>query len=314
METTTLGKTDVRIPWLGVGTWQWGDRMMWDYGKGGYSDADIRAVFDTAIAGGVRFFDTAEYYGLGRSETLLGQFIRESQEPAVTATKFMPVPWRLSGGRLLAALRASLKRLGMKQVDLYQIHWPLPPLPVETWANALADAVEVGLTRAVGVSNHNAEQMGRAHNTLAARGVPLASNQIEYSLLHREPERNGQLQTARDLGITIIAYSPLAKGLLTGKYTPDNPPPGARRRIYNRERLIAIQPLIALMQEIGTAHRDAHGDKTPAQVALNWTICKGTVPIPGAKNARQMASNLGALDWRLTADEVAALDEASAEL
>ncbi|MBN1922301.1 MAG: aldo/keto reductase [Anaerolineae bacterium] len=305
-----LGQTDIRIPELGIGTWQWGDRMMWDYGKGGYTDADIRAVFDAALAADIRFFDTAEVYGLGRSETLLGQFVRESREDAIVATKFMPFPWRLHRSRLMAALKHSLKRLGLPHVDLYQVHFPLPPLPAEHWAESLADAVEAGLTRAVGVSNFSAAQMGRAFNTLAARNVPLASNQIEYSLLHREPERNGQLQTARDLGITIIAYSPLAKGILTGKYTPENPPPGARGRIYNREKLQKVQPLIALMKEIG----QAHGDKSPAQVALNWTICKETVPIPGAKNARQLQSNLGAIGWRLTDDEIAALDTLSAPL
>ena len=305
-----LGKTALRVPPLGIGAWQWGDRLMWDYGKGGYTDADIRAVFDAAVAGGVRFFDTAEVYGMGRSETLLGQFVRESGEEVTTATKFMPFPWRLHRSRLLAALKRSLKRLGLERVDLYQVHFPLPPLPVEQWAESLADAVEAGLTRAVGVSNFSAAQMGRAFNALAARGVPLASNQIEYSLLHREPERNGQLQTARDLGVAIIAYSPLAKGILTGKYTPESPPPGARGRIYRRERLQQVQPLIALLREIGAAH----GGKSPAQVALNWTICKGTIPIPGAKNVRQLESNLGALGWRLTDDEVAALDEASAAL
>lgn len=304
----TLGQSEVRVPLLGIGTWQWGDRLMWGYGKGGYGDADLRAVFDAALAGGITLFDTAEVYGMGRSETLLGRFVRESGKEVIVATKFMPFPWRLHRSRLLAALRRSLKRLGLARVDLYQVHFPLPPLPIEQWAESLAEAVELGLTRAVGVSNFSAAQMGRAFNALAARGVPLASNQIEYSLLHREPERNGQLQTARDLGVTIIAYSPLAKGLLTGKYTPESPPPGARGRIYSRELLQRIQPLIALLRDIGAAH----GGKSPAQVALNWTICKGTLPIPGAKNVRQLESNLGALGWRLTEDEVAALDEASA--
>ncbi|MBN1921873.1 MAG: aldo/keto reductase [Anaerolineae bacterium] len=308
--TITLGKTDIRIPELGTGAWQWGDRLMWDYGKGGYTDADIHAVFNAAMAAGISFFDTAEVYGMGRSETLLGQFIHESQQEVTVATKFMPFPWRLHRSRLIAALKRSLKRLGLPRVDLYQVHFPLPPLPVEQWAAGLADAVEAGLTRAVGVSNFSAAQMGRTFNTLAARGVPLASNQIEYSLLHREPERNGQMQTAHDLGITIIAYSPLAKGILTGKYTPENPPPGARRRIYNQERLQKVQPLIALMREIG----EAHGGKSPAQVALNWTICKGAVPIPGAKNVRQLESNIGAAGWRLTEDEIAALDALSAPL
>lgn len=309
-DVITLGQTDIQVPPLGIGTWQWGDRMMWGYGKGGYSDADLRAVFDAAIAGGIRFFDTAEVYGMGRSETLLGQFVRESGEETIIATKFMPFPWRLHRSRLLAALRRSLKRLGLARVALYQVHFPFPPLPVETWAAGLADAVDAGLTRAVGVSNYSAAQMGRAFNALAARGAPLASNQIEYSLLHREPERNGQLQAARDLGVTIIAYSPLAKGILSGKYTPENPPPGLRARKYNPEYLKKVQPLIALMREIG----EVYGGKSPAQVALNWTICKGTIPIPGAKNVRQLELNIGATGWRLTADEVAVLDEASAAL
>ncbi len=309
-ELCSLGQTDIRIPPLGIGAWQWGDRMMWDYGKGTYSDADLRGVFDAAIAGGIRFFDTAEVYGMGRSETLLGSFVRDSGEHVTIATKFMPFPWRLHRSRLLVALQRSLKRLGLKRVDLYQVHFPSPPLPVEQWAESLADAVEAGFTRAVGVSNYSASQMGRAFNTLAKRGVPLASNQIQYSLLHRAPERNGQLQIARDLGISIIAYSPLAKGVLTGKYTPENPPPGIRGRIYNRERLQAAQPLIALMREIG----EKHGGKSPAQVALNWTICKGTIPIPGAKNVRQLESNIGAVGWQLSEDEIAALDSLSAPL
>jgi len=306
-ELVQLGKTGIQVPPLGIGTWQWGDRMLWDYGKGGYTDADIRAAFDAALAAGVAFFDTAEAYGNGRSETLLGQFVRESGQNVTIATKFMPYPWRLHRSRLLAALQRSLKRLGLPRVDLYQVHFPSPPLPVEEWAEGLADAVEAGLTRAVGVSNFSAAQMGRAFNTLAARGVPLASNQIEYSLLHRDPERNGVAQLCKDLNITLIAYSPLEKGVLTGKYTPDNPPPGPRKNIYSREYLRKVLPLIEMLRDFG----EAHVGKSPAQVALNWTICKGAVPIPGAKNVRQVQSNAGALGWRLTDDEVAALDELS---
>ena len=131
---------------------------------------------------------------------------------------------------------------------------------------------------------------------------------MEYSLLQRGPERSGLLAACRDLGVTLIAYSPLGQGLLTGKYTAEHPPPGARRR--RARRLDRIEPLIGLLRQIG----EAHGGKTPAQVALNWAICKGTVPIPGAKNARQAGDNAGALGWRLADDEVAALDAASEAL
>jgi aryl-alcohol dehydrogenase-like predicted oxidoreductase len=302
----TLGQTDVNIPPLGIGTWQWGDRMMWGF-SGDYDDAEVRDAFDTAMSAGLPFFDTAEVYGMGRSEKFLGSFIDGNREDIVIATKFFPLPWRLTKGQLLGALRRSLKRLDVEQVDLYQYHVDFFMRSMEVWADALADAIEAGLTRAVGVSNFDAEQTGRAYNALADRGVPLASNQIQYSLLHRQPERDGQIQTCRDLGVTVIAYSPLAKGILTGKYTPENPPPGPRKRIYPPERLEQIQPLIGLMREIG----QGHGGKEPVHVALNWLIAKGTVPIPGAKNGHQARSNAQALGWRLTDDEVAALDEAS---
>lgn len=208
---------------------------------------------------------------------------------------------------MLRALRGSLERLGVDQVDLYLIHWPYPPVPLETWVDALADAVEARLAQAVGVSNFDLSQMRRAHEVLAQRDVSLAANQVQYSLLHRDPERSGLLDACRDLGVTLIAYSPMAMGMLTGKYTPDNPPPGYRGRRFGPQSLARTQPLIALLREIG----EAHGGKTPAQVALNWVICKGAVPIPGAKNARHAEQNAGALGWRLTADEVAALDTAS---
>jgi len=291
---------------MGIGTWAWGDQVMWGYGKG-YTDADVRAAFDATVAAGINFFDTAEVYGFGRAEKLLGQFIRESGQSPVVATKFMPFPFWLTKNALRRALRNSLKRLGMSRTDLYQMHFPLPPVPVETWMDAMAEAVEAGFIRAVGVSNYNQAQMGRAHTALAKRGIPLASNQVFYSLLHRDPEFNGVAQLCKDLNITLIAYSPLEKGVLTGKYTPDNPPPGPRKNIYSREYLRKVQPLIEMLRDFG----EAHGGKSPAQVALNWTICKGAVPIPGAKNVRQVQSNAGALGWRLTDDEVAALDELS---
>jgi aryl-alcohol dehydrogenase-like predicted oxidoreductase len=301
-----LGKTAVFVTPLGIGAWAWGDKFIWQYGKG-YAEPDVRSAFDASIAAGIDFFDTAEVYGFGVSERLLGQFIRESKQALVIATKFAPLPWRWRQQSIVEALRRSLRRLGVKRVDLYQIHFPLPPIPIETWMAGLADAVQAGLTRAVGISNYSAEQTRRAHAALAKRGIPLATNQVEYSLLDRNPERSGLVETCRELGVTIIAYSPIAMGMLTGKYTPENPPPGARSRQYNREYLKRIQPLLDLMRQIG----QAQGGKTTSQVALNWLICKGTVPIPGAKNAQQAQENAGALSWRLKESEIAALDAAT---
>jgi aryl-alcohol dehydrogenase-like predicted oxidoreductase len=306
MEKISLGATDIRITQLGVGAWSWGDLLFWNFGKG-YDTDDVRTAFDTCLSAGINFFDTAEIYGSGASEKLLGQSMRATKSDLVVATKFFPYPWRWRKGSLGNALRASLNRLGLERVDLYQLHQPLPPVALETWMAALADAIALGLTRAVGVSNYNAAQTRRAHAALAQRGVPLASNQVKYSLLDRHIERDGTMQTCRELGVTIIAYSPLEMGLLTGKYTAGNLPPGMRGARYRREYVARIQSLVGFLREIG----QAHGDKTPAQVVLNWAMRKGTVPIPGAKNARQAQENAGALGWRLNDDEIAALDAAS---
>ena len=305
-ELVSLGKTDVKINPLGTGAWAWGDSMVWEFGKG-HGASDVKTAFDATLASGVTFFDTAEVYGLGTSEKLLGQFAKLSKTPVVIATKFFPYPWRFMRSQFLNALRASLKRLDVERVELYQIHWPFSVIARETWVDALGEAVQLGLTRAAGISNFNAEQTRRAHEALAKRNVPLASNQLKYSLLDRHIERDGTMQACKELGVTVIAYSPIEMGLLSGKYTPSKPPSGNRSMRYRPEYLAAIQPVIGLLREIG----QAHGGKTPSQVALNWTICKGTVPIPGAKNAKQAQENMGALGWRLNKDEIAAVEKAS---
>jgi aryl-alcohol dehydrogenase-like predicted oxidoreductase len=290
---------------MGLGAWAWGDRMFWNYGRG-YGEAEIAAAFRVSLEAGITLVDTAEIYGNGRSERYLGKFMREVDKPVRVATKFLPFPWRLTKNSVMRALRHSLERLGLEKVDLYQIHWPSPLVPVETYVEGLALAVQAGLTTAVGVSNYDKQQMQRAYSVLAKHDIPLASNQVEYHLLNRQVEKNGLLERCRELSVRLIAYSPLAKGMLTGKYGPENPPPGLRAGEYGQV-LKDLPPLLALMTEIG----QEHGGKTPAQVALNWVICKGALPIPGAKNADQAAQNAGALGWRLTPEQVRALDEAS---
>ena len=225
IERVPLGMTDIQITPLGTGTWSWGDRMYWGYGRT-HTASDLRPAFDASVEAGVNFFDTAEIYGGGRSEQFLGQFIRESGRQVVVSTKFMPQPWKFRRGALMRSLLASLDRLGLEKVDLYLIHWPYPPRSVETWADELANVVDAGLVRAVGVSNYSVAQMERAHAVLAGRGIPLAANQVQFSLAHRAPEQNGLLAACGDLGVTLVAYSPLAMGALTGKYSVENPLPG----------------------------------------------------------------------------------------
>jgi len=290
---------------FGLGAWQWGDRLIWQYGQT-HNDEDCRAAFEVSLAAGIRFVDTAEVYGSGRSERLLGQFLKETDQPVLVATKYFPFPWRFTKKSLTRALKGSLERIGVESVDLYQIHQPYSLLPIESLMEALAEAVKEGLTRTVGISNFNQTQMLRAYSALARKSVPLAANQLTYSLLDRAIEKDGLLARCNELGVRVIAYSPIEKGLLTGKYSPENPPPGIRGQRYSG-LLPKIGPLLKLMTVIG----QEHGGKSKTQVALNWCICKGTMPIPGAKNAAQAEENAGALGWRLTEEEVARLDQAS---
>ena len=290
---------------MGLGAWQWGDRIVWGYGQT-HTDKEIRESFDASLALGIRFVDTAEIYGSGYSERLLGQFLKETDQPVLVATKFFPMPWRLTKGFIPRALKGSLERLGLESVDLYQIHWPSPLMTPETMMEGMVECVQRKLTRTVGVSNFGEKRMIRAYTTLARHGIPLASNQVHYSLLSREVEKNGTLARCKELGIRLIAYSPLEKGLLSGKYSLENPPPGVRGSQY-AEMLKKLPPILKLMQEIGLNH----GDKTIGQVALNWLICKGALPIPGAKNIKQAEQNAGGAGWRMTEEEVSKLDEAT---
>ncbi|MDP5338088.1 MAG: aldo/keto reductase, partial [Nodularia sp. (in: cyanobacteria)] len=292
-------------------TWAWGDKLFWNYGDG-YGAEQLEAAFTAALEAGINFFDTAEIYGFGLSEELLGQFMQKAQQPVQMATKFGPLPWRFTGQSVSDALTDSLKRLQVERVELYQVHWPFAFfLSQETLMNTLADEVKRGRIGSVGVSNYSATQMREAQQILAARGVPLAVNQVRYSLLARQIESNGILATARELGVTLLAYSPLAQGLLTGKYTPDiTQTPGGARKIdprFSKEGLQKIAPVISLLNSLGEKY-----DRTPAQVALNWLIAQGNViPIAGVKTAQHVKQNAGALGWSLNTDEIAQLEQIS---
>jgi aryl-alcohol dehydrogenase-like predicted oxidoreductase len=189
-------------------------------------------------------------------------------------------------------------------------HYPSRWVSITQLMTLMADAVEQGRVRAVGVSNYSADQMRLAHRVLADRGVPLASNQVEYSLLHRQPETDGVLDACRELGITLIANQPLANGALTGKFVAGARPTGFRRFMprFRGQQREAVTPVVGLLREIG----DAHG-RSPTQVALRWLIENELVlPIPGAKNGHQAADNAGALGFSLTRAEIEALDRATA--
>ena len=306
-QTVQLGTDGIVVPALGIGTWAWGDNLFWSYGKD-YSDDQLQEAFNTAIDAGITLFDTAEIYGFGQSERLIGRFLKQTSQPVAIATKYFPLPWRFTADAVRCTLSASLKRLQVPSVALYQVHWPFDFfMGQDTLMNALADEVSQGRMQSVGVSNYSAEQMKTAHGLLAKRGVPLAVNQVQYSLLERKIERNGVMNTAKDLDIAILAYSPLAQGLLTGKYSPDSEakPKGARSidPRFSRNGLEKLAPVLDTLKAIAQAY-----DRTPAQVALNWLIAQGNViPIPGAKNADQARQNAGALGWSLEQKDIDAL-------
>jgi aryl-alcohol dehydrogenase-like predicted oxidoreductase len=308
-----LGRSELEVPRLGVGVMTWGSpsgRSRWGPAKLAYGGTsgpeEERRAFDASLSVGVNLFDTAAMYSGGASERRLGELAEGNS--VVIATKFPP-GWLSRAELLPDALDQSLVRLRRSTIDLYQHHFPSRRISIPSLMGFMADAVEAGKVRAVGVSNYSAGQLRSAHAALAKRGIPLASNQVEYSLLHRQPEVNGVLDACRELGITLIAYQPLAMGALTGKYRAGERPKGIRRfdRSFRRRGLEKVQPVLALLREIGEPH-----SKTPAQVALRWLMEQERVlPTPGAKNGRQAAGNAEALSFSLADAEIEALDQAT---
>jgi aryl-alcohol dehydrogenase-like predicted oxidoreductase len=306
-----LAGSDVAIPPLGVGTWAWGDKGVW--GMGGYdqslTESTIHDAWEASIEAGVVFFDTAEVYGSGESERIIGRLLASDptvRSSVVIATKFMPSPWKVNvHARLLSAARQSLERLGCDTIDLYQIHGPISLRSHDALGEALAAAHAEGLVKAVGVSNYSAKETRSMDAALRKRGLRLASNQIEFSLLRTMPRRVGLLDCCRELGVVPLAYSPIGQGRLTGKYTASNPPPGGRT--FSAHPMEQVDAIVAELRGIG----EAHDGRTPSQVALAWLIAQGAVPIPGAKNRSQAEQNAGALGWQMTDDELARLDDAS---
>jgi len=276
------------------------------YGSAHGADEEQRAL-EASVAAGVTLIDTAAMYSNGASERRVGELARNKD--VLIATKF-PGSLQFRTENLPRELEASLARLGRSSVDLYQHHYPSNSADISKLMELLADAVEAGKVKAVGVSNYSAEQMRTAHAALARRGIPLASNQVAYSLLHRQPEVNGVLDACLELGITLIAYSPLAMGALTGKYSTTAKASGLRRFVapyFRGKNIEAVQPVVELLRQIGDGY-----SKTPSQVALRWLIENPLVlPIPGAKNGKQAMENAGALSFRLTPTEIEALSQAT---
>jgi aryl-alcohol dehydrogenase-like predicted oxidoreductase len=280
-----LGKTGAEVPAIGVGTNRWSQ---------GANDAPVFETYQALVeAGG--FIDTAEVYGFGKSERLIGDCVRKDGRPVFVASKFAPFVARTSPRHLMKALDASLARLRLAAIDLYYVHFPFPFADLGGLADGLAEAVKSGKAKHVGVSNFSADQMRRVADQLARSNIPLAANEVHYSLAHRNPETNGVLEACRELDVALVAYFPLASGRLAGSPVDGKP-----------DKLDAVRRALA---EIAQAHQASQ-----SQAALNWLLQRDphVIPIPGATKAHHAKANLAALDWRLTDEEFAALDAASA--
>jgi pyridoxine 4-dehydrogenase len=317
----------IQLPPLGLGAWAWGDSFFWGYNP--KNDDELQRVFDYAVANSKTssiLFDTAELYGFGRSESLLGEFsnkyystntdgvaaITTNKKEIQIATKFAAFPTRTKPENVLKACEASLKRLGGdRPIDLYQIHFPNAWANEEYW-DGLAQAYEKGLVKAVGVSNYGVDATRACHAALAKRGIPLSTNQIQLSLLYTHPLQNGLMDTCKELGVQVLSYSPLGLGMLTGKYTNKDPPQGPRKKLYEKlQETPDYDNLLAVMDQVAAQHGSP---ANKAQVAINWARAKGSIPIPGARTVRQVQQNYDALDWTLTKDEERRLDEAAAKV
>ncbi len=307
--THRLGQTPIEIKPLGVGCWAWGDEEYWRYGHE-YGASDVVDAFSASLEAGIDFFDTAEAYAWGKGEQILGALVRKSGARVRLATKYAPLAGRGGAAAVAKGIAGSLRRLGVASIDLYQIHWAdRKEAPIGPVMDVLAEAFASGRIGAVGVSNYSATEMREAHAALAKHGIPLASNQVRYSLLYRAAEVDGVLETCRELGISLLAYSPLEQGLLSGKYSAANPPLGKRADTpwFAAENLEAAEPVVAALRDVA-----ARLDCTPAAVALAWLMRQdGVVPIAGARNRQQAVANAAALDLALTQADVDRLDAES---
>lgn len=318
MPLRRLGKSDLMVSAIGLGCWQFSrqkglDGKYWPF----LEESEILEIVRVSLEGGINWFDTAEAYGMGESEKALAEALRKfgkSEEEVIIATKWMPIFRKAKS--IIKTIDNRIQSLNNYCIDLYQIHQPFSFSSTKAQMRAMAQLVHDKKVRYIGVSNFSAKRMTKAHNELLSLGLHLISNQVRYSLLDRRIETNGILDTAKELGISIIAYSPLAQGILSGKFHDD---PGLiRKRSGYRKYMRAFKPkglersrgVVQALRELAGKYR-----MTPSQIALNWVInfCgEAVVAIPGATSSTQAKDNTGSMKFELTADDIHHLDEVSA--
>ena len=309
-----LGKTDIHISTVGLGCWQFSQAKglvgsYWAH----LTQEEVTQIVAVSIKKGVNWFDTAEAYGSGSSERALAEglrFLQISSEDIYIATKWWPTPRFASS--IPASARRSQNNLGEYPISIYQVHNPFSLSPKSEQMREMAKLVKAGIIKHVGVSNFNALQMRQAADVLYAEGLRMVSNQVRYSLLDRSIESNGVLEAAEELDISIIAYSPLAQGILTGRFHAEpsliKARGGFRRFLpdFRKAALDRSRALVHVLRRIGASHQ-----AVPAQIALAWLIQRNpgrVAVIPGASSAAQAEKNAVAMDITLTTDEILEID------
>ncbi|MDQ1533471.1 MAG: hypothetical protein QOF28_1232, partial [Actinomycetota bacterium] len=291
-----------RLSVIGLGTWQFGSKE-WAYGHD-YAKNEAGRILQRALDLGINLVDSAEIYGRGESERIVGRFLEGRRNEAFVASKVLPI---MPTARYVERHgRASAARLGIDTIDLYQIHWPNPVIPISQQMQGMHRLQDAGVINSVGVSNFS---LGRWKAAEVALGSPVLSNQVQYSLAARKPDAD-LVPYAQENDRIVIAYSPLAMGLLSGRYDADHPPKGSARlnnTLFLPDNLERARPLITAVREIAARH-----DATPAQVALAWVVHHGNVvAIPGASSVAQLEANAAAADLELSSDDMSRLTRAS---
>ena len=292
----------IRLSSIGLGTWQFGSKE-WGYGAD-YAHDEAGRIAERALQLGINLIDTAEIYGRNESERIVGRAIANRRNDVFIATKFFPVT--PLPNIIEKHGRASAERLGVDKIDLYQIHWPNPAVPISAQMQGMRRLVDAGVVQHVGVSNFG---LGRWKAAESALGSPVLSNQVQYSLAVRKPDHE-LIPYAAGNDRLVIAYSPLAKGLLSGRYDATNLPKDTARRndpLFVPENVTRAHDLIETLRTISKNH-----DAQPAQVALAWVISRpNVIAIPGASSVEQLELNAQAADLELSIDELAELTAAS---
>jgi len=304
------------LPSVAVGTWSWGNESFGHGLRAGSCEAKdaVAAAFNAAVRYGSYFFDTAPTYGRGFAEESLGHLCRSTGQYAVVATKHFPRANQDLTAALLSTAKEAAGRLALDgPVDLLQLHRPAePPTSLEEQADALAAVIRAGAAKAIGVCNFSLQELRVVQERLQRQGLRLSTCQVEFSLARQLPMASGLVNGCRELGITVLAFSPLAMGRLSGRYDPWGPAPAWSERRPQRNGGAASRPfgatldedvdawhqLLTKLQQMGQKY-----GKTCAQVAINWVLCQGAVALCGAKDGAQAAENAGAMGWRLSMED-----------